>query len=558
MAHLSTRHDNKQSGILSNELVSSMLSREVPTDIQIHNHNIQHIGNLSDHPGLRKIDISFNPIDDLRGIDQCPQLRQLCVYGGGKLKDLQGLEGVKKLEVLLIQRNALGPTLGLTFHNLTKLRELRVDKNQITHLGTDLASCTSLRRLDLSHNQLSSLEGLGGLQSLEELRVANNNITTFKHLRALPSLLEIDISYNKLKSLDGLEFIPTLTILRAEHNHINTLKIPKIYGIDKSNPSLGNSGGIASSMGKLTNILNSGNSVTSTGTGTGTGTGANKYKNKSSVMGGKGGGSISKSTGALGNSTNTARCSVGGKNGTLEGKEISQPLNPHSTVIGLVLLTDVYVIGNRLSSFTGIETLCPNVKYLDARSNKITALAMLGNADGTCGKCGDGDMYNVEHHLSCAVATAATAGTGTGVTSSTTGSAATLSSTTTTTATAASGGASGVAKNSVLMLAELKKLNELLLDMNPVAEDAQAMKTVTSILRTTCKNLTSVDGTSFLSQNQAQQSIAMGTVVLRPANETKVSTNPIHCSAVCCFMNGRAYGWVCMYTYVFSIFSALH
>ena len=498
-----------------------MLSREVPTDIQIHNHNIQHIGNLSDHPGLRKIDISFNPIDDLRGIDQCPQLRQLCVYGGGKLTDLQGLEGVKKLEVLLIQRNALGPTLGLTFHNLTKLRELRVDKNQITHLGTDLASCTSLRRLDLSHNQLSSLEGLGGLQSLEELRVTNNNITTFKHLRALPSLMEIDISYNKLKSLDGLEFIPTLTILRAEHNHINTLKIPKIYGIDKSNPSLGNSGGIASSMGKLTNILNSGNSVTSTSTGTG----ANK--NKSSGMGGKGGGSISKSTGALGNSTNTARGSVGGKNGTLEGKEISQPINPHSSVIGLVLLTDVYVIGNRLSSFTGIETLCPNVKYLDARSNKISALAMLGNADGTCEKGGDdGDMYNVDHQLSCAAATA------TGVTSSTTGSAVTLSSTTTTTATAASGSASGVAKNSVLMLAELKKLNELLLDMNPVAEDAQAMKTITSILRTTCKNLTAVDGTSFLSQNQTQQSIAMGKVLLRPAKETKVRSNPLQCSVL--------------------------
>ena len=147
MAHLSTRHDHKQSGILSNELVSSMLSREAPTDVKIHNHNIQCIGNLSEHPGLRKIDIAFNPIVDLRGIDQCAQLRQLCAYGGGQLSSLQGLEGVKKLEVLLLHRNAIS-SLGLSLHNLTKLRELRLDKNTISHLGTDLTSCTSLRRYE--------------------------------------------------------------------------------------------------------------------------------------------------------------------------------------------------------------------------------------------------------------------------------------------------------------------------------------------------------------------------------------------------------------------------
>jgi len=487
MAHLSTRHDNKQSGILNNELVASMISREVPTDVQIHNHNIHHIGNLSDHPGLRKIDIAFNPIDDLRGIDQCPQLRHLCVYGGGKLCDLRGIEGTKKLEVLLIQRNAI-TQLGLSFHPLTKLRELRVDKNFITALGSDLSTCTSLRRLDLSHNQLTSLEGLAGLQSLEELRVANNNITSFKHLRALPSLEEIDISYNKLKTLDGLEFVPTLSTLRAEHNHISTLKIPKIYGIDKSNPSLGGggSGGIASSMSKLTQILTGGNSNSITSSSA-----ASKVKS-------------SKSTGALGNATND------NVNKSSKDKDKipahSHPVNPHSTTVGLVLLTDVYLTGNRLTSFAGIETLCPNVKYLDARSNKITIQAMLANPDGTIGKDGDGDYYNVEHIVaSSAAAAAAAAAIAVPVKTATTAPA----------PTAASG------PNSITMLTELKKLCELLLDMNPVTEDPQAMISITSALRITNKNLHAVDGLSFLSQVQMQQSKEMGTVLLNPLNGNK-------------------------------------
>ncbi len=93
MAHLSTRHDHKQIGVLSSDLVESMLSRENPNDLQIHNHNLTCIGDLNDYPTLRKIDIAFNPIESLCGIDQCPQLRHLLVYGGGKLVDLTGLEG---------------------------------------------------------------------------------------------------------------------------------------------------------------------------------------------------------------------------------------------------------------------------------------------------------------------------------------------------------------------------------------------------------------------------------------------------------------------------------
>ena len=74
MSHLSTKHDNKQTGVLNSELCKSMIGREAPTDCTIQNHGIYRIGNLADVPTLRKLDVAFNPLENLDGIDQLPQV----------------------------------------------------------------------------------------------------------------------------------------------------------------------------------------------------------------------------------------------------------------------------------------------------------------------------------------------------------------------------------------------------------------------------------------------------------------------------------------------------
>ena len=65
------------------------------------------------------------------------------------------------------------------------------------------------RRL-IEENNLSSNDGIQGLQSLQELRVNNNNIKSLKTLNGLPSLIEIQVVSNQLRSLDGLQNITTL------------------------------------------------------------------------------------------------------------------------------------------------------------------------------------------------------------------------------------------------------------------------------------------------------------------------------------------------------------
>ena len=83
--------------------------------------------------------------------------------------------------------------------------------------------------LDLSWNRISSLEGIAGLQSLQELRISCNAISSLKPLRSLPSLVELDVCNNNLTSLAGLEQLPTLQIIHAENNKIASVKIPQTY-----------------------------------------------------------------------------------------------------------------------------------------------------------------------------------------------------------------------------------------------------------------------------------------------------------------------------------------
>ena len=80
MSHLSTRHDNKDHGVLNSDLILSLVARESPTECKIHNHELYRIGNLADVSHIRKLDIAFNSLTNIDGLDQLPALRELSCY----------------------------------------------------------------------------------------------------------------------------------------------------------------------------------------------------------------------------------------------------------------------------------------------------------------------------------------------------------------------------------------------------------------------------------------------------------------------------------------------
>lgn len=294
--------------VLDSQYALSQLpvSREAK-ELNVSNQDIVRIGNLCDVAILRKINLSFNKIQSLLGIDQLNQLRELLAYSCG-IEDISNLSGLTKLEKVYLQHNKIS-SISNTFQQMSKLVELRLDKNKISKIE-HLKECASLRKLNLGNNTLQSCEGIQGLQFLVELNLSNNNIKSILPLKGLPNLRELDISHNQLKSLDGIQYLIKLEIVKADHNHIVHLQIPN-YG----NGSASNS--------------NSGNNSART-------MNSNKKSNKA-----------------------LPPTKPGSSQSSLP--EIEGPI-----------ISELYLSGNRIKSIKGLEMFCESLEILDLSFNQIS------------------------------------------------------------------------------------------------------------------------------------------------------------------------------------------
>ena len=224
---------------LDSQLALSLIGRDAPHDLIVNRDFVTRIGNLCDVAFVRKLNISFNRIRSLDGIDQLPQLKQLLAYACD-IDSIECIRSTPKIETVFLQQNKISK-MGDTFNGLSKLLELRLDQNKIIKIEY-LNSCVSLRKLDLSFNNIENLSGLNGLQQLQELKLSNNNIKTLSSLKSLPSMRDLDVSNNQIKSLDGIQNIPTLEYIRADHNLIAEVKLLPLIGSNKTKFANDNNG----------------------------------------------------------------------------------------------------------------------------------------------------------------------------------------------------------------------------------------------------------------------------------------------------------------------------
>ena len=80
----------------------------------------------------------------------------------------------------------------------------------------------NLRRLDLSSNSLDRVsEEFDGLEKLEFLDLASNNISSVSHLKNLPALKELLLNNNNIRKFVGLEGCSSLQFLNLRANEIS-------------------------------------------------------------------------------------------------------------------------------------------------------------------------------------------------------------------------------------------------------------------------------------------------------------------------------------------------
>nr|CCA22460.1 conserved hypothetical protein [Albugo laibachii Nc14] len=103
----------------------------------------------------------------------------------------------------------------------------------------------NVEQMNLHGNHLKNLNGIEQYQRISELCASNNCIESIDSLRTLRYLRILDLSANNISSLEHLSIIPTLEELALAHNHIedirgfiNPIKFPNLVHLDLRNNAI--------------------------------------------------------------------------------------------------------------------------------------------------------------------------------------------------------------------------------------------------------------------------------------------------------------------------------
>ena len=158
---------------------------------------LQGLGNLK---RVVYIDASENELTEL--LDMSPPLSNVreANFANNAIRQISSkLENFQCLKVLSLDGNSLD-----TLDGIEALRRLEV----LSAAGNSLTSCSGLsqlqclRELDLSGNNISSIDGVGELGNLEVLKLSDNAVESLERMKSLTSLRKLDIQGNDLAILE--------------------------------------------------------------------------------------------------------------------------------------------------------------------------------------------------------------------------------------------------------------------------------------------------------------------------------------------------------------------
>ncbi|KAL4987167.1 hypothetical protein BDW68DRAFT_113332 [Aspergillus falconensis] len=136
---------------------------------------------------------------------------------------LQEIGRLGNLEVLDIHKNSI-TALPETVAGLKRLRVLNVGQNQLTELPFEILCTLPLREIIAPKNKLQGAlipAAVDRLESLQELDVVGNSLTSLGEKLTLPALQTLAISMNRIKRLPDVSSWQALLTLSAEDNSIS-------------------------------------------------------------------------------------------------------------------------------------------------------------------------------------------------------------------------------------------------------------------------------------------------------------------------------------------------
>ena len=199
---------------------------------------LEEIPNLLAFENLQVLDLSYNKISYIEGLDKLPELQSLDL-SLNRLTQIEGLGQLFNLQSLALGFNQLTRIEGLA--QLTKLRSLYLWHNQLSHIE-GLEQLRELQSLLLWHNRLTRIEGLEQLPNLQSLNLRDNQLTSIEGLEQLPKLFSLDLGSNQLTSIEGLEKLSQLFSLDLSSNQLDRVEgleqLSKLHSLNLSGNQL--------------------------------------------------------------------------------------------------------------------------------------------------------------------------------------------------------------------------------------------------------------------------------------------------------------------------------
>ncbi|KAI9594635.1 hypothetical protein BDF19DRAFT_423393 [Syncephalis fuscata] len=138
------------------------------------------------------------------------------------LCQLSPMEVWPRLIALDLMNNSLTDIPDHPFLYVRHCMELNLSRNLFTTVPLSLKDLGQLRSLDLSHNKIESLTGVGELlPTLVQLSLASNQLQSIAGLEQLPRLERLDISHNRIQDpheVNRLSSLLHLSHLQVEGN----------------------------------------------------------------------------------------------------------------------------------------------------------------------------------------------------------------------------------------------------------------------------------------------------------------------------------------------------
>jgi len=178
---------------------------------------------------LKTLDMSYNVIRDMDPVKFCPNVVELYL-ANNKIKVISGLSNLTNLRKLDLGANRIRVMDETQLSGLVNLEDLWLGKNKIEKIE-GLESLKKLRRLDVQSNRLTTIDGLTSqIDTLEELYLAHNGIDNEGAMKETGLMLQftnlttLDLSKNRLTSCGPFAHLDSLNELWLSSNQVSTFE----------------------------------------------------------------------------------------------------------------------------------------------------------------------------------------------------------------------------------------------------------------------------------------------------------------------------------------------